>query len=268
MRWFQLGLLDDGRHDDAAVVRHRQRRRHVDEPVQQGPVVRRARRSTRPKRRSRSSRTRSTRRPCGPTARAITCDDFEFTWDSIAHGKDIYDPTGYTDIDSVDCPDATTVKVNFSEPYSGWKQLFGGHYGLLPTHILEGKTAPTRCRTATSGRAVRGSSITGPRASSRARPEHEVLGHQAQARQGRRSRSRPTRPRSSSPSRTTKSRRSTRSRSSTWSTSSSPAYRTRSRRSTRTPATSRRCGSTTQPLRSTTSQCVKRWATPSTATRS
>ena len=74
---------------------------------------------------------------------AITCDDFAFTWDAIANGDDIYDPTGYTDIGSVDCPDATTVKVNFSEPYSGWKQLFGGQYGILPKHILDGKDITT-----------------------------------------------------------------------------------------------------------------------------
>jgi peptide/nickel transport system substrate-binding protein len=73
----------------------------------------------------------------------ITCDDFQFTWDSIANGTDIYDPTGYTDIASVDCPDATTVKVNYAEPYSGWKQLFGGQFGIQPKHILEGKDITT-----------------------------------------------------------------------------------------------------------------------------
>jgi peptide/nickel transport system substrate-binding protein len=73
----------------------------------------------------------------------ITCDDFAFTWDAIAHGTDIYDPTGYNQIGSVDCPSPTSVKVNFATPYSGWEQLFGGQYGILPKHILQGKDIET-----------------------------------------------------------------------------------------------------------------------------
>jgi len=69
----------------------------------------------------------------------ITCDDFAFTWDAIANGDDIYDPTGYTDVASVDCPAPTTAKVTFAQPYSGWKQLFGGQYGIFPKHLLDGK---------------------------------------------------------------------------------------------------------------------------------
>lgn len=69
----------------------------------------------------------------------ITCDDFNYTWDQIAHGDDIYDPTGYADIAKVDCPDPQTVVTSYSQPYSGWKQLFGGGYGVLPSHILKGK---------------------------------------------------------------------------------------------------------------------------------
>ncbi len=111
---------------------------------------------------------------------AITCDDFEFTWDSIANGEDIYDPTGYTDIGSVDCPDATTVKVNFSEPYSGWKQLFGGQYGILPKHILDGQRHHHRDvqRLQVVGWSVDHRSLDQGRRD-RPRPEHEVLGHQA-----------------------------------------------------------------------------------------
>ena len=52
----------------------------------------------------------------------ITCDDFAFTWDAIANGKDIYDPTGYTEIETVDCPDPKTAVVTFAEPFTGWKQ--------------------------------------------------------------------------------------------------------------------------------------------------
>jgi peptide/nickel transport system substrate-binding protein len=73
----------------------------------------------------------------------ITCDDYAFTWNSIANGDDIYDPTGYTDVGSVDCPDPNSVKVNFAQPYSGWKQLFGGGYGILPKHLLDGKDITT-----------------------------------------------------------------------------------------------------------------------------
>jgi peptide/nickel transport system substrate-binding protein len=70
---------------------------------------------------------------------AITCDDFAFTWDAIANGDDIYDPTGYNDIESVNCDDQAKPVVTFSTPYSGWKALFGGGYGLFPKHILDGK---------------------------------------------------------------------------------------------------------------------------------
>jgi peptide/nickel transport system substrate-binding protein len=69
----------------------------------------------------------------------ITCDDFVFTWDAIANGADIYDPTGYVDIESVECPDPQTAVVTFSKVYSGWKQLFGGGFGIHPAHLLEGK---------------------------------------------------------------------------------------------------------------------------------
>jgi peptide/nickel transport system substrate-binding protein len=69
----------------------------------------------------------------------ITCDDFAYTWDQIAHGDDIYDPTGYVDIAKVDCPDPQTVVTSYSKPFSGWKQLFGGGFGVLPSHILKGK---------------------------------------------------------------------------------------------------------------------------------
>jgi peptide/nickel transport system substrate-binding protein len=69
----------------------------------------------------------------------ITCDDFKYTWDQIAHGDDIYDSTGYVDIAKVDCPDPQTVVTTYSKVYSGWKQLFGGGFGVLPSHLLQGK---------------------------------------------------------------------------------------------------------------------------------
>jgi peptide/nickel transport system substrate-binding protein len=70
----------------------------------------------------------------------ITSEDFKYTWEQIAQGKDIYDKTGYDKIESVDSSDPKTAVVTFKEPYGSWPSLFGGGlYGILPSHILEGK---------------------------------------------------------------------------------------------------------------------------------
>jgi peptide/nickel transport system substrate-binding protein len=72
----------------------------------------------------------------------ITCADYVYTWDQIVNGEDIYDRTGYQDIESVDCPDGDdgrTVVVTYAEPYAPWKSLFGGQYGIFPAHLLEGQ---------------------------------------------------------------------------------------------------------------------------------
>lgn len=69
----------------------------------------------------------------------ITSADFQYTWDQIAHGTNIYDTTGYADIKSVDTPDPQTAVVTYSTPYAGWKGLFGGQYGIFPSHILKGQ---------------------------------------------------------------------------------------------------------------------------------
>jgi peptide/nickel transport system substrate-binding protein len=69
----------------------------------------------------------------------ITSSDYKYTWDQIKNGSDIYDKTGYKDIVSVDDSDPKTVVVTFSTPYAGWKDLFGGFYGVYPKHLLEGK---------------------------------------------------------------------------------------------------------------------------------
>jgi peptide/nickel transport system substrate-binding protein len=69
----------------------------------------------------------------------ITSTDFKYTWDQIANGDDIYDKSGYASIESVDDSDPATAVVTFSENYAPWKSLFGGQYGLLPAHLLEGK---------------------------------------------------------------------------------------------------------------------------------
>jgi len=69
----------------------------------------------------------------------IVCQDFVFTWDHVKNGADIYDRTGFVDIGSVDCTDDKTPVVTYENPYAGWKQLFGGQFGILPSHILEGQ---------------------------------------------------------------------------------------------------------------------------------
>ena len=69
----------------------------------------------------------------------ITCDDFEYTWDQIVTGTDIYDTTGYINIESVDCTDQQKPVVTFSENFASWRGLFGGGYGIMPSHILKGK---------------------------------------------------------------------------------------------------------------------------------
>ena len=72
----------------------------------------------------------------------ITCADYLYTWDQIKNGDDIYDKTGYQDIESVECPDGEdgkTAVTNYSKPYAGWQQLFGGQFGIFPSHLLKGK---------------------------------------------------------------------------------------------------------------------------------
>ena len=69
----------------------------------------------------------------------ITSTDFWYTWDQIAHGKNIYDTTGYAQIASVDHTDPATAVVIYSSTYADWQGLFGGYYGILPSHLLTGK---------------------------------------------------------------------------------------------------------------------------------
>lgn len=73
----------------------------------------------------------------------ITGADFEYTWDQIANTEDVYDPAGYTGIESVvtDKEDDHKVVVTYKngEVYAGWQSLFGGNYGIFPSHILKGK---------------------------------------------------------------------------------------------------------------------------------
>lgn len=71
----------------------------------------------------------------------ITSADWKYTWTQIAgpDAADIYDATGYDKIESVDDSDPAKAVVTFKEPYAGWKALFGGGYGVMPSHLLEGK---------------------------------------------------------------------------------------------------------------------------------
>jgi peptide/nickel transport system substrate-binding protein len=69
----------------------------------------------------------------------ITSTDYKYTWDQIAHGKDIYDRNGYAQIESVDDSKPDTAVVTFSTPYAKWRSLFGGQFGIFPSHLLQGK---------------------------------------------------------------------------------------------------------------------------------
>ena len=69
----------------------------------------------------------------------VTSSDFKYTWDQVVNGTDIYDTTGYASIESVDDSDPKVAVVTFSEVFADWKSLFGGGYGIFPSHILEGE---------------------------------------------------------------------------------------------------------------------------------
>jgi peptide/nickel transport system substrate-binding protein len=69
----------------------------------------------------------------------ITSNDFKYTWDQIVNGKDIYDPTGYDKVESIDTTDPKTAVVTFKETYASWTAMFSADYGVFPSHLLEGK---------------------------------------------------------------------------------------------------------------------------------
>jgi len=69
----------------------------------------------------------------------ITSADYQYTWDQVVNGKDIYSKSGYEKIESVATPDAKTAVVTYKEPYGAWRDLFGGYFGILPSHLLKGK---------------------------------------------------------------------------------------------------------------------------------
>ena len=73
------------------------------------------------------------------TGDPVTSSDFKYTWDQVVNGKDIYDTSGFNKIESVDDSKPDTAVVTYKEPYAGWKQLFGGSYGIYPSKALTGK---------------------------------------------------------------------------------------------------------------------------------
>jgi peptide/nickel transport system substrate-binding protein len=69
----------------------------------------------------------------------ITSTDFKYTWEQITTGEDIYDTTGYANISDVDDSDPKVAVVTFETNFAGWRGLFGGGYGIYPSHLLEGE---------------------------------------------------------------------------------------------------------------------------------
>src|SRR5205823_5010766 len=69
----------------------------------------------------------------------FSAKDVVFTWryatdkDTAAVSQGIY-----KDIDKVEAPDDTTVKVSFKEPTPGWYTVFTGANGMiLPEHVFK-----------------------------------------------------------------------------------------------------------------------------------
>ncbi|MGQ0430927.1 MAG: ABC transporter substrate-binding protein [Microthrixaceae bacterium] len=69
----------------------------------------------------------------------ITSTDFKYTWEQITTGEDIYDTTGYANIESIDDSDPKVAVVTYGTPFAGWRGLFSADYGIYPSHLLEGQ---------------------------------------------------------------------------------------------------------------------------------
>jgi peptide/nickel transport system substrate-binding protein len=73
----------------------------------------------------------------------IDANDFIYFW-KTQDGKDCpkcqpASTTGYEDIKSITGSNGgKTVTVVFAKPFGDWKALFGGGYGLLPSHLAKG----------------------------------------------------------------------------------------------------------------------------------
>lgn len=75
----------------------------------------------------------------------LTSADVKFTWQAlIDKGNAVYSNAGYTQISSIDTPDASTAVLHFSALYPPWQTLFtsgpNNQGNILPMHILQGKT--------------------------------------------------------------------------------------------------------------------------------
>ena len=69
--------------------------------------------------------------------RDLTCEDAKFTWQWNIDEDNVglYGGTvGWEDIDAVDCPDPTTVVIQWKRIYEGYLGLF---FAILPKHYLE-----------------------------------------------------------------------------------------------------------------------------------
>jgi len=65
----------------------------------------------------------------------FSCDDVHFTWEAITHpDSGAVATTGYSDIESVTCPDAQTVVLNFAQFYAPYLTLFSTSHAILPRH--------------------------------------------------------------------------------------------------------------------------------------
>ena len=72
----------------------------------------------------------------------ITSADLKYTALAIRDGEDILDKTGYAEIADIATPDPQTAVVTFAKEFAGWKLLFSGSSGVLPSHLLDGKDRP------------------------------------------------------------------------------------------------------------------------------
>jgi peptide/nickel transport system substrate-binding protein len=54
----------------------------------------------------------------------LTCADVVYTWEAILSDLSQASTSGYSSIDSIDCPDDLTVVVNFAEVYAPYLRLF------------------------------------------------------------------------------------------------------------------------------------------------
>jgi len=75
----------------------------------------------------------------------LTSADVKFTWQALLDkGNAVYSNAGYTQISSIDTPDASTAVLHFSALYPPWLTLFtsgpNNQGNILPQHILQGKT--------------------------------------------------------------------------------------------------------------------------------